>query len=181
LADLVAAEKATILNKAILRTGYMSEVFFPAAKASDLSKEAQAYNDNIFDNPKHELAGDRKAAAIWAALQGIETPKFTQTTAKNVKVSRAAVIVPVNSKFYEWPKDGEIKADTAYICVNQGEMAFVDAEGNKAHFGNLTTVNVRPATEDEMEALVDGLLKVRPVRIIKSLGDALEGVELGND
>jgi hypothetical protein len=180
--DMLKTEAQNIYNKAEVRTALFAEKFYAPKPADARPAEIKSYEENFFDNINSSLYDDERAAELWAALNGFspEDVATLQITPDNtVEFARAVVVVPVNSRHYTWEEEGDVKVGTPYICVHQGNGAFMDAEGNKVHLGTLDYA-IRPATADEIKEVVDGLLKVRPAQFIKNLGDTLAGVELGS-
>jgi hypothetical protein len=177
LATIIASETPVIVAKAILRTAFVAEKYFPTPAADTRDPRILVYEAEVFDNPKAALYQDMQAAHIWANLTGIKDAKFGSLHGTNVPATRALTIVTVDTRKNEWPKDGEVKINETYICVAEGSNRFRSADGKVVHM-DLNTLNCRPATEAEIQAVVTGLMTVEPVSFIKNLGDVLEGVNL---
>lgn len=180
LKDLVKSESDNILQKAILRTALFAEKFYPAPAADTRDQIVKDYEANFYDNPKAAQYGNDDAADVFMALKGISEYELNTTDNLSVDFARAVCIVPQNTPHFEWPEDDEVKVGKTYICIHQGNGAFMDADGNRVHISPSYGLGFRPATDDEMKAVIAGLMATRPASFINNLGDALVNVDLGS-
>lgn len=181
LAAMYDKDTQNILDKAALRTQAFKDTFYPAAAADTRDQKVVAYERDVYDNPKAVGYNNLNAAIAFFAIQGINDFKLFHEASRTVKFVRAVVVVPVNTRTFTWPENGEVKVGTPYICVHEGRNAFRDADGNKVHL-NTNSIGLRPATEQEQAVVVNGLMTVRPTQTMKNLGDQLANVSsLGED
>lgn len=177
LADIVAAERTNIINKAVLRSQYASEKFFPKAVAETRTAKVVSYEQDVFDNAESPLYGDQKAAQIWAVLSGITpAPTFSHEGSASFTGSRGLVVAAIDARTSKWDKEEDgIAAGDVLMVVHEGHQSLMDATGKKVN-ASLNTLNFRVATEAEITAYVDAQLALRPAMFIKNMGDSLETI-----
>lgn len=177
LDEIVKQEYDSIVNKAILRTTLLQEKSF-LSKPDTRQAEVLEYENEHYNNPESPLYQDDGAAVMWATLKGIKGATFQALRAQDITAVRGVVLVPQNHLGFEWYKELPL---VPMICVHQRRAAFRDATGAKWHLPYITSLNVRPATVQEIRDVVTGIFAVRPMQFIKNMGDSLVGVDLGGD
>ena len=177
-ADTVEQETENIVNKSILRTQLFAEKFYPARPAEAKNAKVVGYEQNFLNNPQSSLFRDTEAAALFAAMNGLPEDQFKVDEISHLEFARAVVIVPVKYYDFEW---GEGIKEVPYICTHQRRAAFRDAQDNKVHLNPSNSRAYRPATDEEVRSVVEGIMDIRPAGLIKNLGNSLDGVDLGEE
>lgn len=176
VSDLVNGRKEEFATRIKIATALFTEQFYAGREVtwgkvtSEVAKRAEAQ----FNDP-NELTGMQFAATI-KALTGEEI-KLRSPWALSFRVGVA--VVPVVPLYGERTQDG-YEIGKAYLCTNEtsgGKFRNVDnaavrmTNGKSNRVGLMSPLSdeVRPATEEEIDALVDGLFEIKALSLLHDL------------
>jgi len=179
---LPEVEAENITAKSLLRTSALAEKFYPAPAPDNRSADVITYVENHFDNEDSPVYGELGAAAIWAALKDIKFNDQDYTHEddgeQELALVRGVVIVPVDSRTQKWPEDFVKEPLMLTQAGSRQGGWFRNAAGLKVSLPKTpTTLNVRPGTLDEIKAIVQGNLDVRPTEFIRNMGDTITSAD----
>ncbi len=174
---ILSTKKDAFLTRILIATQLFAERFY-AAQSTDWGKvegDVAVKAEAQFNDPNSGVYGSTQFAATIKALTGQDI-KLRNPRAVSYQVGVA--VVPVAPVHGERTDDG-YQVGSAYLCTNEssggkfrnasnldatgirttrGGVRTGDADGNTWHVMSPLSDEVRPATEEEIVALVNGLL-----------------------
>lgn len=162
LNTIINAKRQKILEVAILRTATFAENYYGKAVAPAMGEEALKLAVAAAQGKLSE--GDLIVAEV--SLGEKVTPYDIRST---VKFSVGVTVVPVT-----YPEEfGKAEhVGMPMLCVNS-DGSFRSADGEKRTLRAYKYI-MRPATEEEITAVVDGLLATRPTTTVKLFSDKMD-------
>lgn len=189
VSEIVSGKKEEFVTRLMIATQLFAEKFYSGKTqdwgqvTSDTAKNAE----KLFNDPKDAAYSNSTFAATIKALTG-EDIKLRRPEA--VAYSVGVVVVPVAPAYGERTDDG-YELGKAYLCVNESSGGYfrnennasdrrivlsksrTEAAGNQIHLMSRLSDEVRPATEEEIVALVDALFEIKALTLLHSLESEL--------
>jgi hypothetical protein len=175
LGQQVESAKPNAIDRAILATAIMRETWYPIKPEDTRAPDVKEFEKKLWRHVPQSEVFIAMAEKVYGAKINAQAPSITL-----FRPPFLSVFVPVKSWKHEDTKDDNwngLKYGTAYIAVSpQRRDIFRDAAGNKVIADNLYTAHLRPATDQEVEQVVNGLFSVRPALTVK-LFDAADDAD----
>jgi hypothetical protein len=165
--DAVVAKNSQNIKEVVaLRTSTFKELNYSEAAPKTLTETALKVQIAAFNG---KIAGTELALASILLNENIPSIDL-RTTVKELVVG--VVVVPLAYPT-DIPNPQQDLIGKSLMCVSTGSSkgwGFRDAAGNKFYM-NAPKNALRPASEAESMAVVDGLLAVRPTQMVKLFSD----------
>jgi hypothetical protein len=176
LKQVIDSNTPSIQKVAVLRTSTFAEVNYGGPAPVALSPQGQQLQLAAFLGKIG--ASELNLAAI---LTGENIPALDMATGlKDITVGVVVVLAALPEGINNPNKE---LVGTPLMCVSTHSRTrgygFRDALGNKHYIVSPIKNMMRPATEEETVAVVDGLLKLRPTQMVKLFSD--KSSEFGED
>jgi hypothetical protein len=176
--DIVNGRKEEFLTRVLIATQLFTEKFYTGRDISwnIVTSEAAKAAEAQFNDPESGVYGSTQFAATIKALTG-ESLQLRAPHA--VKYQVGVVVVPVAPAYGKRTDDG-YELGKAYLCVNEtsgGKFRNAENAAAKMTNGKSNAVGimsplsdeVRPATEEEISALVDALFELKALSLLHDL------------
>lgn len=178
VSEIVEGRKAEFVTRILIATQLFAEKHFAGREITwgKVTTEAAINAEKLFNDPTNDAYGSSTFRSTIQALTGEEI-QLRAPWAVNYSVGVA--VVPVAPLYGERTKDG-YELDKAYLCVNEssgGKFRNADNASARMTNGSSNAVGlmsrlsdeVRPATEEEIAALVDSLFEIKALTLMHDL------------
>lgn len=182
--DLLAEARNLTVSRALIATDLFAGKFYATSKeaavpapTTDAAKRAEA----MFNDPKSTVYGDAKFAALTKALTN-EDIRFTRNSNRTVEfVQPGVVVVPVTPVYGERADDGYGDGGPVFVTNRTNgkgrNTSNLDKRINDVQPLSRNSSDWRPATQEEIEPLVDALLTKYGVKFLTDMNGEFETID----
>lgn len=178
VSEIVSGRKEEFVTRLLIATQLFAEKFYAGRETTwgKVTSDAAKNAEKLFNDPTNPGFG---SIALMSTIEALTGEKIQRRNPWSVEFTVGVVVVPTAPAYGERSNDG-YELDKAYLCVNESTggrfrnadnaaARMTNGKSNQVGIMSHLSDEVRPATEEEIAALVDSLFEIKALTLLHDL------------